>query len=315
MSASVITAAKPIDVALATTVKARLLDPALVFTASERRIVGALLANYPSAGLGTVASLAARVPVSDPTVVRFVAKLGFGSFAAFQDALLGEVDKTLHSPLMMIEARRLDSPRGHLVPDYLREVAELVAVSASATAPAEYEAAVNLITSTKGRVLLHGGRFSRHLAAILEYMLRQIRPGIVLLDGNQSDLSDRLVDVNANDCAVIFDYRRYQTSVIQLAEKMRERKAKLIVFTDPWRSPAAALADVVFVSPVEATSPYDTMVPAMAQVEALCHAMIQRLGEAGRARIVELEKIRHSFGETIDADMDVSSHPKAGARS
>ena len=49
--------------------------PPVPFTPAEMRVVQVLLEEYPIAGLGTVASLAKRAGVSDPTVVRLVLKL------------------------------------------------------------------------------------------------------------------------------------------------------------------------------------------------------------------------------------------------
>ena len=52
-------------------------------TPTERRPALALLANYPVAGLETVAQFAARANVSGPTILRLIAKLGFDSYPNF----------------------------------------------------------------------------------------------------------------------------------------------------------------------------------------------------------------------------------------
>src|SRR3546814_5876962 len=77
-------------------------------TRSESRIVQLLLADYPVAGLGSASSLAKRAGVSDPTAARFVTKIGFENFAAFQATLLEEVEARLRSPLMMLETKQTD---------------------------------------------------------------------------------------------------------------------------------------------------------------------------------------------------------------
>ena len=58
------------------------------FSNGERKVARALLAQYPTAGLTTVADLAASAGVSSPTVVRFVTRLGFTGFATFQRSLV-----------------------------------------------------------------------------------------------------------------------------------------------------------------------------------------------------------------------------------
>src|SRR3546814_5594240 len=89
-----------------------ILDGDATLTPSEQKIARVLLADYPVSGLGTQSSLARRAGVSDPTVVRFVAKLGFDGFTEFQASLLDEVEDRLRSPLMMIEAKRPPAERG-----------------------------------------------------------------------------------------------------------------------------------------------------------------------------------------------------------
>ena len=77
-------------------IRDRLTDGSVQLTPSDLKVARALLADYPAAGLNTVAHLAAIAGVSGPTVVRFVSRLGFDGFSSFQRALLGEVR---HQPL------------------------------------------------------------------------------------------------------------------------------------------------------------------------------------------------------------------------
>src|ERR1700739_2181486 len=61
------------------------------FTPAERKVARELLADYPRAGLETVARLAHRADVSPPSVVRLVTKLGYTGFPDFQEHLRQEV--------------------------------------------------------------------------------------------------------------------------------------------------------------------------------------------------------------------------------
>lgn len=59
---------------------------------AERRAAGTLLADYPGAGLGTMADLAQRAEVSPPSVMRFAQGLGYDDgFTAVQSALREEL--------------------------------------------------------------------------------------------------------------------------------------------------------------------------------------------------------------------------------
>jgi DNA-binding MurR/RpiR family transcriptional regulator len=61
------------------------------FAPAERRVVRALLAEYPLTGLEPLAVVAARAGTSGPTVLRVVGKLGFAGYADFQRTLRTEL--------------------------------------------------------------------------------------------------------------------------------------------------------------------------------------------------------------------------------
>jgi DNA-binding MurR/RpiR family transcriptional regulator len=282
------------------TIRGKLLDPSLRLTPSERKLARAVLANYPVAGLGTVAALAVRANVSDPTVVRFSVKLGYATFTAFQEALLDEVEQRLRSPLMMMEVRRVrDETDGLPLVAYARALADALVEGAQVTAPAEFERAVDMLATAKGRIFLLGGRFSGHLAAIMEAHLRQMRPGTLLLSGAGADLIDRLADITASDLLVVFDYRRYQADVVSFARQARESGAGLVLFTDRWGSPIIEHANVVLTASVEAPSLFDTMVPALAQLETVITVLTERLGAPALRRIETLETFRGANHVTL----------------
>mgnify|MGYP001386840423 CR=1 FL=1 len=66
---------------------------------AEKRAARALLARYPTTGMETVALFAERAKVSAPTILRFVAKLGFPGYADFRRALREEMEAQSEFPL------------------------------------------------------------------------------------------------------------------------------------------------------------------------------------------------------------------------
>lgn len=276
-----------------------ILDGDATLTPSEQKIARVLLADYPVSGLGTQSSLARRAGVSDPTVVRFVAKLGFDGFTEFQASLLDEVEDRLRSPLMMIEAKRPPAERG-VAQAYLASAAVKVAEAESFTIGQSYERAVDLIMAAKGNVTVVGGRFSRHVAGMLASYLAQLRPGISAQDILSVESFDSLLDMGRRDVLVVFDYRRYQTNVVEFATEAARRGVRIILFTDPWMSPIAEIADVVIIASVEVDSPYDSLAPAVAQIEALVAHAVVREKRAMERRVADLERLRSANAVTVD---------------
>jgi DNA-binding MurR/RpiR family transcriptional regulator len=103
---------------------------------------------------------------------------------------------------------------------------------------------------------------------------------------------DELIDVNKRTVLVVFDYRRYQNSTIAFANRAHERGCPIVLFTDPWLSPVAEVARHVITSTVRGASPFDTMVPAMAVLEALIAGLSVKLSAQAQTRIAELERLR-----------------------
>lgn len=282
-----------------------LLHGGQALTPSEEKIVRVLLTDYPTAGLGTATSLARRANVSDATVVRLVMKLGFEGFPDFQSKLLAEVEARLHSPLLMMETKRpdmsADGGREGAAIAYMRSVAASLDKAVSATPVATYERAARTIMEAKGQIVLLGGRFSRHVAGMLGGYLTQFRPGVVDIGALSAQQFDMLVDLGKRDVLVVFDYRRYQLDVVAFARQAAARGVRVVLFTDPWLSPVADEAEVTIISPLEVASPYDTLAPAVAQIEALCTSILSMMGDQTRARIEELETVRHTNAVTLDS--------------
>jgi DNA-binding MurR/RpiR family transcriptional regulator len=270
-------------------------------TRSEAKIAQVLLDEYPISGLGTATALAKRAGVSDPTVIRLVAKIGFDGFAAFQTKLLEEVEAGLRSPLMMMEAKRPAAKGRGVAEAYMHSVADAVEAAAGTALPQLYDRAVDTIMGAKGHVLVLGGRFSRFVSGMLASYLTQFRSNVVSLGALSAESFDTLLDLNERDTLIVFDYRRYQRDVIRFAEQAADRGVSLILFTDPYRSPIAAKAKVVIVGRTEVGSPYDSLAPAVAQIEALAAHIVANEPRAGRARVHELEQIRTQNEVTLES--------------
>lgn len=297
------------------TIRDALMRHDVSLTPSEEKIVRLLLTDYPTSGLGTATSLARRAAVSDPTVVRLVMKLGFNGFSDFQAKLLAEVEARLHSPLLMMEAKRLNGKNDGAVVSYLHSVAMAHERAITMTPLQSYGRAAKLIMDAKGEVVLLGGRFSRHIAGMFGGYLSQFRPGIRDLGAISAQAFDTLADLDRRDVLVVFDYRRYQLDVVAYARQAAAHGVRILLFTDQWLSPVSEIAEATIVSPLDVASPYDTMAPAMAQMEALVAHLVSTQGEEARVRIERLEGVRHANAVTVDDEANGASLKTARARS
>jgi DNA-binding MurR/RpiR family transcriptional regulator len=160
---------------------------------------------------------------------------------------------------------------------------------------------VALLTDPRMEILCLGGRFSRFLAGILQRCLHHLREGTRLLDGTAADLVDEIASLGRRDVLVVFDYRRYQTDVVRFASEASARGVHIILFTDQWASPIAELAEVVITAPTATSSPFDTLVTPLLQVEAVTVGVAERMGADWRSRAALLEEVRNDHNVTLDS--------------
>jgi DNA-binding MurR/RpiR family transcriptional regulator len=148
-------------------------------------------------------------------------------------------------------------------------------------------------------VLVLGGRLSGPLARYLAGQLHLLRPGVGLVESERTAATQQLIDLRKGDILVVFDYRRYQADTIESVRLVSGLGVNVVLFTDPWLSPASAFARQVVVSSVENVGPFDSLVGATAVLEAVVVAVLARLRQSAQARMTSLGRLRsgHSIGE------------------
>ena len=268
---------------------------------AERKLARVLLASYPIAGLESVARFAERAKVSPPTVTRFITKLGFRGYPEFQETLRHEVQARLSSPLARYRGDQPARETDSVLSDALDVAADNLKATVDVLSHRDVNEAVEIIADVRRRVMVLGGRVSAPLARYLAAQLHLLRPGIGLVDSERSTPAQQLIDMRRGDVLVVFDYRRYQSDTIESARVAAAQGCNVILFTDPWLSPASGFARQVIVTSVDMVGPFDSLVGAMAVVEGVVAAVLSRLGPRAQSRMQSLERLR--AGDVLaDAD-------------
>ena len=268
---------------------------------AERKLARVLLASYPIAGLESVARFAERAQVSPPTVTRFITKLGFSGYPEFQETLRHEVQARLSSPLTRYRDDQPERGTDSMLSDALDVAADNLKATLDVLSHRDVNEAVEIIGDVRRRVMVLGGRVSAPLARYLAAQLHLLRPGIGLVDSERSAPAQQLIDMRKGDVLIVFDYRRYQSDTIESARVAAAQGCNVIVFTDPWLSPASGFARQVIVTSVDMVGPFDSLVGATAVVEGVVAAVLSKLGPRAQSRMQSLERLR--AGDVLaDAD-------------
>src|SRR4029077_10069173 len=208
-------------------------------TPAERRVARALLPTYPPAGRESLPQLADSAGVTGPTVLRFVRKVGFDGYPDFQRSLRQEVQARAEGLPSLYVSRA--TVRDDDVVQRSRDAFDraLEATLASRTLHEDLAGVASLLSDPRRALWFVGGRFSRLAAEYLALQLRMLRPGCGIIGDEPARRGLDTMEISRRDVLCVFDYRRYQQDTIASARVARERGAEIVVFTDPWLSPAA----------------------------------------------------------------------------
>ncbi|WP_426506312.1 MurR/RpiR family transcriptional regulator [Dactylosporangium sp. McL0621] len=244
----------------------------------ERAIARAILDDYPYAALGSLRALAQRAGVSPPTVSRLVGRIGFPTYADFQEAVRGADRSRLRT--FVTEPADLDAAARTLR-------AGLDGCLAAVPEPLLETVAERLAGA--GAVWALGGRLSELAAEYLVRQLASLRPGVRHVPGPAPERARVLLDLGPADLLVAYDFRRYSPDNARFVRAAADRGARLVLVTDAWESPLAPLADVLVRLPREASGPIDPMTLEVAVTELILVTVANRLGPA--RRLAELEEL------------------------
>ena len=241
-------------------------------TRAERQLASHILTHYPVAALGSITALAKAGGVSSPTVVRLVQKLGYQGYSDFQRALRGQVEAMLVSPLVK-QSRAGGAMEGHLMTRFASAVAENLQATLAQIDPGEFDAAAALLADPSRRIFAMGGRITHAIADYFVTLMKVIRPEVLLMSDMSNAWPPALLDMKPGDVLLVFDIRRYENAVLQVAEVAREQGAEIVLITDRWVSPAAAHARHVLPCHIEAPSAWDSNATLLVLVETLLAAV------------------------------------------
>ena len=260
-------------------------------TAAERKLMAALFADYPMAGLGSITDFARAAEVSTPSVLRLAKKLGFAGFPALQDELRAELSAQLQNPIAKHERWAAEAPDAHILNKFATAAMENLSGSLKLMDHRAFDAIVALLAERKRKIHIAGGRITGAIAAYLATHLQMARPGVSLVPAAPGLWPQYLIDLGRQDVILLFDIRRYDARMLDLAVSAEERGAKVVLITDQWISPIARLAVHSLPLRIEAPSSWDSNIVPLFVAEALIAATVNASWRETESRIAAIEAL------------------------
>jgi DNA-binding MurR/RpiR family transcriptional regulator len=260
-------------------------------TQSERKFAAHLLEDYPSAGLASITIVAGNAGVSTPTVARLVQKLGFKGYPQFHAALLGELRAKVSGPTQRRDNWASEAPASHLLNRFSTAVTQNLERTFANIDSETFDTAARMLSGTEGRLFIVGGRITQALSEYAFTHFQAIRPRVTHMSASSATWPQYLLDMEAGDLLLIFDVRRYESSLLRLAEMAAERGVEVMLITDQWGSPISDVARVTFNCWVEIPSAWDSNIATMLLLEALIAATQEARWPETRTRYEHLETL------------------------
>ncbi|KDB08969.1 transcriptional regulator, RpiR family [Burkholderia sp. lig30] len=276
-------------------IRALLLSQMDSFTPGEQKVAQALLDRYPSLGLGPISGVAKQANVSDPTVFRFVVRLGFPSYASFQQALHNEIDEAMNSPLDRMRTFHSTPAQNESPMTVFQRLSQSLNTMILGLDIKAFNEAASLLVELDARIFCGGGRYTSPLASMFSYALGYMRPNVRCIEPDLKIASIALADMGPGDILVIFDFRRYQEDSVRFAEAASKLGVRILLITDEWISPIGEFADVILSIKGRPFAMLETKVPALALCEAILISVTNRLPDSSKKRMEIIEAL--SAGE------------------
>ena len=260
------------------------------FSKGQRLIARFILDSYDKAAFMTASRLGKTVNVSESTVVRFAAELGYDGYPAMQKALQEMIRNKLTS-IQRIEVSNDRIGNQDIVSMVMQSDIEKIRMTLEETDRASFAAAVDAIVSAR-RIYLLGVRSATAIASFMGFYFNLIFPNVVLMQVTAvSEVFEQMLHIGPEDVIIGISFPRYSRRTVKAMEFARDQHATVIAITDSQTSPLAPIADHTLMAKSDMASFVDSLVAPLSLVNALIVALGRRMDNDLSATFGQLEQI------------------------
>lgn len=265
------------------------------FSKGQKRIAGYILSDYDKAAFMTAGKLGNLVSVSESTVVRFAAVLGYDGYPAMQKALQELVRSKLTS-IQRIQASNSTLFSSDVITSVLQQDMDKIRVAVEEVDRAAFAAVVDKMIAAR-HIYILGVRSSSFLAGYLHFYLHLIFDNVSLVTSNSAgDILESTLRIGPGDLLVGISFPRYSQSTVKGVRFAHDRGADVVAVTDSAMSPLYPMASAALLARSDMISFVDSLVAPFSLLNALIVAAGHRK-DADIAQIFNrLEGIWDEYG-------------------
>ena len=238
------------------------------FSKGQKRIAGYILSDYDKAAFMTASRLGRLTGVSESTVVRFAASLGYDGYPAMQRAL----QEMVRSKLTSIQRIRTSNDRlfsSDVVTSVLQMDMEKIRIAIEEVDRAAFTAVVDKMMEAN-HIYILGVRSSSFLAGYFHFYLHLIFDNVTLVTSSSAgDILESILRIGPGDLLVGISFPRYSQSTVKGVQFAHDRGAEVVAITDSPMSPLYPMASSALLARSDMISFVDSLVAPFSLLNAL----------------------------------------------
>ena len=264
------------------------------FSKGQRLIADYITKNYDKAAFMTAYKLGQTVGVSESTVVRFAAELGFDGYPQLQKAMQ-ELTRSRLTSIQRIEATEARMSGDEVLENIISCDIANIRKTLEEVPQEVFNAAVEAIVNAR-RVYIYGAGSSRALAIFLAYYLKMLMIDVNLMStSSETEIFEDMLHIGAEDVAIGISFPRYSSKAVKAMHFAHTRNAPVIAITDSQISPIAGLATYLLLAHSDTAAIVDSLVAPLSLINAIIVAISLKKKDVVTSRLLELEKIWEEF--------------------
>ena len=260
------------------------------FSKGQRIIAKYILSNYDKAAFMTAGKLGRIVGVSESTVVRFAAELGYDGYPSMRKALQEMIRNRLTS-VQRIEVAKSMIDDTDLIKSIIGSDMQNLQATMDILEQDSFNMLVDSIMEAKN-IYIVGMRTSTSLSTFLGLYLNLLRGSVnVVHDTAASEIYEQIIRIGQGDLFIGISFPRYSSHTVDAMQFAKKMGAKTAAITDGASSPLNGIADVCLHAKSDMVSFLDSLVAPMSLINAIIVAVGIRNKERVSETFERLEKI------------------------
>ena len=232
----------------------------------HRRIAQYIVEHYDKAVFMTASRLGESVGVSESTVVRFAAVLGYEGYPQLQRALQELVSHRLTAVQRFEMSSEIDP--NAVLRTVLKSDMQNIRATVEELDNHAFEEGVKRILNAK-EIYVIGLRSAAPLAQFLGYYLNYIFDRVHLVSRATTDVFEEIARISEADVVIGISFPRYSTRTVKAMRFARSCGAQVISITDGPMSPLHEVSDVCLNACTDMASFVDSLAAPMSVITAL----------------------------------------------